>query len=189
MPVFLRVSYGGVRQGLLCQPLMIVGESKVTCGCVTPSFLCPVGQDWGALRRWKESRGRKMVKTEAIASGHFAFLLLYLCFLDVCFAVTALNLQTMAVITTLFTVSACRLASYTASAGCRCPPRACSHPWVFLSALLSLPGWLSGEPWWPGSGVFSVLRHLPSWRVWENGGDTETQNSAGHRNGQSFSLL
>lgn len=98
--------------------------------------------------------------------------------------VTAPNLQTMAVITALFTVSACCLASRTHSAGCPFSTHAVDTREWFISALLSLPGWLSGEPWWPGSGVFSVLRHLPPWRVWENGGDTETQDSAGRRNGE-----
>lgn len=42
--------------------------------------------------------------------------------------VTAPNLQTMAVIVALFTVSACCLASHTDSAGCRFPTHACGHP-------------------------------------------------------------
>ncbi len=59
----------------------------------------------------------------------------------------------------------------------------------YLNVSLSLTGWLCGEPWWPGSGVFSVLRYLPQWRVWKDGGATETQSSARCRDGKQSSVL
>lgn len=55
---------------------------------------------------------------------------------------------------------------------------------LLVFAHISLTGWLGGEPWWPGSGVFSVLRHIAQWRVWKDGRATETQSSARHRNGK-----
>lgn len=80
---------------------MVVGEPEVTR--LRHSRL-PLAAG-SALRRRVESRGRKMVKTEA--SPHVAASWMFV------LLVTAPNLQTMAVIITLFTVSACCLASHT----------------------------------------------------------------------------
>lgn len=105
--------------------------------------------------------------------------------------VTVLNLQTMAVIMTVVGVYSVRLLFGFSLDLCGVSFSS-SGPWLeCLNGSLSLSGWLRGEPWWPGSGVLAVLRHLPQRRVWKDGGATETQSSARCRAGkqtyQSFS--
>lgn len=61
-----------------------------------------------------------------------------------------------------------------------------SKQWLLVSAalivgtvLLVLSGWLGGESWWSGPGVFSLLRHLPQRRVRKDGGAAATPIGAG----------
>lgn len=129
----------------MSQPLVLAGEPEVTRLRHTE---LPLATGSG-LRSAEEVEGvRGQEDGGSAAAGRFTFPLLYLCFLDVCSAGgrskpanNGRNRGAVYCVGLVFGVwRGLGRVSFPP------PPDGCGGPRVSLSAVLSLPGWLSGEP-------------------------------------------